>query len=59
MLISKLTVDYWVQDHIKEFKHIQGFRYFNVYGEGEEEKIALEINLVQLVNLFIRQRQKV
>ena len=37
--ISKLTVDYWVKDHIKEFKHIQGFRYFNVYGEGEEEKI--------------------
>ena len=35
--ISKLTVDYWVQDNIKYFKHIQGFRYFNVYGEGEEE----------------------
>ena len=37
--ISKLTVDYWVKDHIRDFKHIQGFRYFNVYGEGEGEKI--------------------
>ena len=36
--LSKLTVDYWVQDNIKYFKHIQGFRYFNVYGDGEEKK---------------------
>ena len=36
--ISKLTVDYWIQDHIDEFSFIQAFRYFNVYGEGEENK---------------------
>jgi len=36
--ISKLQVDYWVQDHITEFPLIQGFRYFNVYGDGEELK---------------------
>ena len=36
--ISKLTVDYWIQDHINEFSSIQAFRYFNVYGEGEENK---------------------
>ena len=36
--LSKVTVDYWVQDHIDEFKSIQGFRYFNVYGEGEDHK---------------------
>ena len=36
--ISKLTVDYWIQDHINEFSFIQAFRYFNVYGEGEEKK---------------------
>ena len=36
--LSKITVDYWVQDHLNEFKSIQGFRYFNVYGEGEENK---------------------
>ena len=36
--ISKLTVDYWVQDHMDEFELVQGFRYFNVYGEGEEDK---------------------
>jgi ADP-L-glycero-D-manno-heptose 6-epimerase len=36
--ISKVISDYWVQDHMDEFKLIQGFRYFNVYGEGEEDK---------------------
>lgn len=36
--ISKLQVDYWVQDHINDFPLIQGFRYFNVYGDGEENK---------------------
>ena len=36
--ISKLTVDYWIQDHINEFSFIQAFRYFNVYGEGEDNK---------------------
>jgi len=36
--ISKLQVDYWVLDNIDRFKSIQGFRYFNVYGDGEEKK---------------------
>ena len=36
--ISKVIMDYWVQDHMDEFKLVQGFRYFNVYGEGEEHK---------------------
>ena len=36
--LSKVAVDYWVKDHITEFKSIQGFSYFNVYGEGEEHK---------------------
>ena len=36
--LSKVTVDYWVLDHINEFKSIQGFRYFNVYGDGEDNK---------------------
>lgn len=36
--ISKLQMDYFVQDNIDKFFHIQGFRYFNVYGEGEEDK---------------------
>ena len=36
--ISKLQVDYWVYDNIEKFKNIQGFRFFNVYGEGEEHK---------------------
>tara|TARA_B100001109_G_scaffold231710_1_gene209059 strand:+ start:1961 stop:2743 length:783 start_codon:yes stop_codon:yes gene_type:complete len=36
--ISKVIGDYWVQDHMDEFKLVQGFRYFNVYGDGEEDK---------------------
>jgi ADP-L-glycero-D-manno-heptose 6-epimerase len=36
--ISKLQIDYWVQDHINDFSLIQGFRYFNVYGNGEDSK---------------------
>ena len=36
--ISKVISDYWVQDHIDEFQLIQGFRYFNVYGDGEDHK---------------------
>ncbi len=36
--ISKLQIDYFVLDNIDKFKLIQGFRYFNVYGEGEEHK---------------------
>lgn len=36
--ISKLQIDYWVMDNISKFSNIQGFRYFNVYGNGEENK---------------------
>jgi ADP-L-glycero-D-manno-heptose 6-epimerase len=36
--ISKLIIDYYVLDHIDKFRHIQGFRYFNVYGSGEDHK---------------------
>ena len=36
--ISKVQVDYWVLDNIDRFKSVQGFRYFNVYGDGEENK---------------------
>ena len=36
--MSKATVDYWVIENMDRFRHVQGFRYFNVYGEGEEHK---------------------
>jgi ADP-L-glycero-D-manno-heptose 6-epimerase len=36
--ISKLQIDLWVSDNIDKFSNIQGFRYYNVYGYGEEEK---------------------
>ena len=36
--LSKVVMDYWVQDHINDFKLVQGFRYFNVYGPGEDHK---------------------
>lgn len=36
--ITKLQIDYFVQDNMDKFSSIQGFRYFNVYGEGEDHK---------------------
>lgn len=36
--ITKLQIDYFVQDNLDKFKLIQGFRYFNVYGNGEDHK---------------------
>ena len=36
--LSKVTVDYWVQDNMDRFPLIQGFRYFNVYGTPEDHK---------------------
>lgn len=36
--LSKLTVDLWVKDNIEEFDNIHGYRFFNVYGEGEDHK---------------------
>lgn len=37
--ISKLQIDYWVQQNASRFKLIQGFRYFNVFGDHEEHKV--------------------
>jgi len=36
--ITKVITDYWVQDNMDKFTLVQGFRYFNVYGDGEEHK---------------------
>lgn len=36
--ITKLQIDYFIQDNLDKFKSIQSFRYFNVYGKGEEHK---------------------
>jgi ADP-L-glycero-D-manno-heptose 6-epimerase len=36
--LSKVTIDYWVQDNMDRFPLIQGFRYFNVYGTPEDNK---------------------
>ncbi|MFZ9610633.1 MAG: NAD-dependent epimerase/dehydratase family protein [Methylococcales bacterium] len=36
--LSKATVDYWVLDNMRSFENIVGLRFFNVYGEGEENK---------------------
>jgi len=36
--ISKLQIDYYVLENIDKFASIQGFRYFNVYGNGEDHK---------------------
>jgi len=36
--ISKLQIDYFVLDNLEKFSKIQGFRYFNVYGNYEDNK---------------------
>lgn len=37
--LSKTTVDMWVEDHNAEFTNfVRGYRFFNVYGEGEDHK---------------------
>ena len=36
--ITKLQMDYYIQDHMTEFSSVQSFRYFNVYGDGEDHK---------------------
>jgi ADP-L-glycero-D-manno-heptose 6-epimerase len=37
--LSKATVDMWVEDHSTEFTNfVRGYRFFNVYGEGEDHK---------------------
>ena len=36
--LSKLTIDYWVLDNLKDFSHISGYRYYNVYGNQEDHK---------------------
>ncbi len=36
--ITKLQIDYFIQDNLDKFKSIQSFRYFNVYGNGEDHK---------------------
>jgi len=36
--MSKAFVDLWVRDNIDKFSNIRGYRFFNVYGEGEDHK---------------------
>ena len=33
-----MQIDYWVIDNLDKFSSIQGFRYFNVYGNHEDKK---------------------
>lgn len=49
--MSKASVDYWVNDHINSFKFIQGLRFFNVYGHGEDHKDKQ----ASPINQFIKQ----
>jgi len=36
--ITKLQIDYFIQDNLDKFSSIQSFRYFNVYGPHEDHK---------------------
>lgn len=49
--LSKATIDMWVEDNKHKFSNIRGYRFFNVYGEGEEHKG----NQASPVHTFIKQ----
>lgn len=51
---SKLTVDIWVRDNIDRFKSVHGYRFFNVYGEGEDHKVGQS----SPVSAFIKQAKE-
>jgi len=36
--ITKLQIDYFIQDNLNKFSSIQSFRYYNVYGNQEDHK---------------------
>ena len=36
--ITKLQIDYFIQDNLNKFSSIQSFRYYNVYGGQEDHK---------------------
>ena len=45
--LSKLTMDYWIEEHMSHFPLIQSFRFFNVYGEGGGKiKLGTELKLL-------------
>ena len=54
--ITKLQIDYYIQDNLDKFSSIQSFRYFNVYGQGEEEKIIRDQS--SPISKFIYQAKK-
>ena len=36
--ITKLQIDYFIQDNLDKFSHISSYRYYNVYGNQEDHK---------------------
>lgn len=51
---SKHMVDIWVQNNIKRFKSVHGYKFFNVYGEGEDHKIGQ----ASPISTFIKQAKE-
>lgn len=52
--MSKATIDMWVEDNKDMFSNIRGYRFFNVYGEGEDHKG----NQASPVHSFIKQAKE-
>jgi len=50
--ITKLQIDYYIQDNLDKFSSIQSFRYFNVYGERQ----SLEGAYCLVMGIFAQQR---
>jgi nucleoside-diphosphate-sugar epimerase len=51
--ITKLQIDYFIQDNLDKFSSLQSFRYFNVYGPRE----PLKGEYAPVMGLFKRQKE--
>lgn len=52
--MSKATIDAWVRINMERFKNVRGYRFYNVYGEGEDHKG----NQASPIHTFIKQAKE-
>lgn len=52
--LSKVAVDYWIEENKKRLPFHQGFRFYNVYGNGEDHKNNQASPITQFRNQVIK-----
>lgn len=48
--MSKATIDLWVETNMSRFSSVHGYRFYNVYGAGEEHKGGQASPVYQFIN---------